>query len=241
MPHLPFRRKEEPLMPQHALGTLLSTLTGHTKRVNAIAWSPDGRLLASGGFDNTLRIWTTSGQSVATLSAEPEGAAVLGVACSPLAALTHTSGMPHAASVSRRSSSANSHPTRLLVSRVSPGRPTAVSSPPAMMTTRSASGMSSPARSLLPSKGTRITTSRRWRGPPMAACSPLAAMTRRCVCGMSPPARPWPSFPLSPIPRFRWPGPPMAVSSPLPGRQSHLSGTPPPASNSSTNGKDTTA
>lgn len=38
---------------------LRQTLRGHKDRINRIAWSPDGRLLASPSSDNTLRIWNT--------------------------------------------------------------------------------------------------------------------------------------------------------------------------------------
>jgi hypothetical protein len=35
-------------------------LIGHTNHVDCIAWSPDGTPLATGSYDNTLRIWDAS-------------------------------------------------------------------------------------------------------------------------------------------------------------------------------------
>jgi len=60
--------------------------TGHTELVTAIAFSPDGRLLAAGGRDNTVRLWEVStGRLVRVMPAlsgyralafSPDGAAV---------------------------------------------------------------------------------------------------------------------------------------------------------------------
>lgn len=57
-------------------------LPGHTRAVRALAWSPDGRLLATGGDEGMLMIWSPA-QSLTPLLKLPQPAPVLAISWSP--------------------------------------------------------------------------------------------------------------------------------------------------------------
>jgi WD40 repeat protein len=57
------------------------TLTGHTGRINAVAYSPGGQHLASAGYDQTVRIWDLATGKSRTLTGHTD--AVTTVAYSP--------------------------------------------------------------------------------------------------------------------------------------------------------------
>ncbi len=44
--------------------SLLHTLEGHANRVNSVAFSPDGQVLASGSGDGTIRLWHVADGSI---------------------------------------------------------------------------------------------------------------------------------------------------------------------------------
>jgi WD40 repeat protein len=64
-------------------GEQIATAIGHTDVVNALAFSGDGRHLASGSADQTIKVWKLSGQHISVLSTVPVNGIVSSLSFNP--------------------------------------------------------------------------------------------------------------------------------------------------------------
>ena len=44
----------------HRPGSIFYTYRGHTDRILTVAWSPNGKYIASGSLDKTVQVWATN-------------------------------------------------------------------------------------------------------------------------------------------------------------------------------------
>lgn len=61
-------------------GELIGKLTGHSKRVDSLAFSPDGHIIASHSYDQTIKLWNLHNRKlIYTLSEDSQGCATIAI------------------------------------------------------------------------------------------------------------------------------------------------------------------
>ena len=194
-PSLPARSAADPRrlgrQDRHALAASRrpapKTLAGHTGQIYGVAWSPDGKLAATGAADKSCRLWDVAKGAQVRIDEGPRERR-LRRGLQPQGRPARDRRRRQAGQVlerRRRQGAAQERTATARRSTPSPSAPTGPSSPRARSTRRSASGTSPTARSCTSSTATP-TTSMRSPSAPTASGWPRSATAATSTSGTSP-------------------------------------------------------